>query len=90
MNCTHLVKRLTKFVERGWEKEKMVGARRFEHPTSSSQNWRSTKLSYAPTKPRRGGEINKIRFQSKIGILKIFYMNISIYFNNRLLNSRQT
>ena len=82
----HLAERL----DRSWEKEKMVGARRFEHPTSSSQNWRSTKLSYAPTKPRRGGEINKIRFQSKIGILKIFYIKISIYFNNRLLNSRQT
>ena len=45
---------------------KMVGARRFEHPTSSSQNWRSTKLSYAPTKPRRERQINKIDFQSKI------------------------
>ena len=58
----HLAKRL----ERSWEKGKMVGARRFEHPTSSSQNWRSTKLSYAPTKPRRETQINKINFQSKI------------------------
>ena len=90
MNCMHLVKRLAKFVERGWEKEKMVGARRFEHPTSSSQNWRSTKLSYAPTKPRRGGEINKIRFQSKIGIFKIFFVKTSINFNKRLLSLSQT
>ena len=50
----HLDKRL----DRSWEKEKMVGARRFEHPTSSSQNWRSTKLSYAPTKPRRAAKLN--------------------------------
>ncbi len=28
----------------GW----VVGATRFERATSSSQNWRSTKLSYAP------------------------------------------
>ena len=57
----HLAKRL----DRSWEKEKMVGARRFEHPTSSSQNWRSTKLSYAPTKPRRERQNNKMDFQSK-------------------------
>ena len=31
-------------------KKEMVGARRFEHPTSGSQNQRSTKLSYAPTR----------------------------------------
>ena len=62
----HLAKRLAKLLDRSWEKEKMVGARRFEHPTSSSQNWRSTKLSYAPTKPRREKQINKIDFQSKI------------------------
>ena len=62
----HLAKRLAKLLDRSCEKEKMVGARRFEHPTSSSQNWRSTKLSYAPTKPRRERQTNKINFQSKI------------------------
>ena len=29
--------------DRSWEKEKMVGARRFEHPTSSSQKYTSVK-----------------------------------------------
>ena len=63
----HLAKRL----DRSWEKEKMVGARRFEHPTSSSQNWRSTKLSYAPTRPRRDGQLNKIGVKRKIRIVKL-------------------
>ena len=30
-------------------KEKMVGATGFEPATSSSQNWRATKLRHAPT-----------------------------------------
>ena len=30
----------------------MVGATGFEPATSSSQNWHSTKLSYAPTGPK--------------------------------------
>ena len=75
----HLAKRL----DRSWEKEKMVGARRFEHPTSSSQNWRSTKLSYAPTKPRRERKINKDGGKSKVAFtLKRRCLNlfISLYY----------
>ena len=78
----HLAKRLAKFLERSWEKEKMVGARRFEHPTSSSQNWRSTKLSYAPTKPRRERKNNKARGKSKVAFaLKRRCLNLFISFN---------
>ena len=45
------------------EKKYLLGILNFN---DRSQNWRSTKLSYAPTKPRRERQINKIDFQSKI------------------------
>ena len=80
----HLAKRL----EPSWEKEEMGGARRFEHPTSSSQNWRSTKLSYAPTKPRREPKINKDRCKSKVAFtLKRRCLNLFISFNYETLDS---
>ena len=41
--------------------KKMVGATGFEPATSSSQNWHSTKLSYAPTREKHTLTNEKIK-----------------------------
>ena len=43
------------------ERGKMVGATGFEPATSSSQNWHSTKLSYAPTREKHTLTNEKIK-----------------------------
>src|SRR5262245_46809945 len=45
----------------------MVGAAGFELATSSSQSWRSTRLSYAPADPARARIYGKPRRAARIG-----------------------